>query len=148
MKLSVLSVVAALVLSGPAIAGGVLYDCTVKQTSGPDGWISTRTAIIIDDAGAGQVINALTLHFETGPRPVRVRKRGETLRLTWSFTGLTDRANSSFPKFTYLATLDPKSGSFKVRGKPAGVPQGFSGSGSCVTRKNLSTRELNRLLRG
>jgi hypothetical protein len=143
-----MSVMTALIFAAPASASGTLYDCAVKQTSGPRGWISSRIGIVIDDTGAAQIIDSLTLQFETGPRPARLRRKDDTLRLNWSFEALNDKANTIIPKFSFSGTLDTKTGAFKVRGKPARFPQNVRGQGTCTSRGNLSTKQLNRLLRG
>lgn len=137
----------ALSLSSAPLAAGIFYDCSVEQKRGPGGWISPRLGLLIDDAGAAQIIDALTLHFETGPRPARIRSRGDELRLNWSFSSLADDSSQMIQNFQFQATLDTKSGAFKIRGKPARYPQRVTGVGTCQVRDNLSTKELNRLLR-
>lgn len=134
--------------SASSLAAGVLYDCAVEQTSGPRGWISPRVAIVVDDVGAAQIVDALTLHFETGPRAAKVRKRGDDLRLNWSFTALATNSQQMIPNFQFTATLNTQSGAFKMRGKPVRFPQSVSGSGKCAQRDNLSVKQLKRLLEG
>ena len=135
-------------VAAPAQAAGTLYDCTVQQNTGPKGWISPRVAVVLDGAGQAQIIDSITVYFETGPRPARVRRKGDTLKMTWSFSALTDNRSQFIPKLNYWGTLNTETGAFTMRARPSNTPQSIRGVGTCTTRGNLSPKQLNRLLRG
>lgn len=104
--------------------------------------------VVINNQGSVQIIDFLTKRFEIGPRPVRVRKQGDSLKLNWSYEAMYDANHQIIPKFNFSGTLDTNSGAIKVRGKPARFLQSVCGNGTCAVRKNLSDKQLNRLLRG
>jgi len=131
-----------------ASAQGVLYDCTVLQTSGPGGWVSSRMAFVVGPDGAAQVVDSLSLQYLNGAVPARVRNRAGELRFNWSINNAQDVTSNRIPTMSYFAWLDTASGGVRVRVKPAGIPQSMRGQGTCTTRQNLTVRELNRLLRG
>ncbi|MEM8577463.1 MAG: hypothetical protein AAGF60_06395 [Pseudomonadota bacterium] len=139
---------AALAFAAPAAAQAVLYDCTVNQTSGLDGWVSTRLALVVDAQGAAQVVDSLTLQYYDGAVPARVRNRNGELRFNWSISNATDVRSSRIPTVSYFAWFTPETGAVRVRAKPAGYPQSMRGQGKCTTRENMNVRQLNRLLRG
>lgn len=148
LNTAIVPLLGAALLAGPALAAPVLYDCTVKQTGGPQGWVSTRTALVLDGEGGGQVIDALTLNFDTGALPVRLREKGDTLRLSWTFKGLNLGRGGSISAVIYRGTLNTQTGAFTVRGRSTVSAQTVRGQGACVTRKDLSARQLKKLLRG
>lgn len=153
MKRRLTGLTAATILSGillatPAVAAGMVYNCTLKQTSGPGGWVPTQMAVVFDGQGSVKIVDKHTQYYKTAPRPVRVRQTGDKLKMHWSYELMVDAYQTPIPSFIFSGTLDTKTGSIKVRGKPQRYSESVRGNGTCALRKNLSDNEVNRLLRG
>lgn len=146
--LAAATIVSGIFLAAPALAGGMVYNCTLKQTSGPGGWVPTEMTVVFDGQGSVKIVDKHTQYYKTAPRPVRVRQRGDALKMNWSYPPMVDAVEQIIPTFNFSGTLDTKSGKIKVRGKPARFNESVRGNGTCALRKNLSEKEVNRLLRG
>lgn len=94
------------------------------------------------------MINGVILAFVEEPLPARVRKRGDTLKINWIVPAAYDSRQQKIPQFGYSATFDTVTRAVSVLAKPVGFPQSWRGSGNCTPRKNMSPRELSKLLRG
>ncbi len=146
--LAAATIVSGILLAAPALAGGMAYNCTIKQTAGPGGWVSRDLTMVFDGQGSAKIVDDNTRGFKTAPRPVRVRQNGDALKLRWSYGLMFDVYQNPIPSFIFSGTLDTKTGKIKVRGKPQRYSESVRGNGTCALRKNLSDKEVNRLLRG
>ena len=124
LKLKFCALALAALISTPAMAAGVLYECDLNSKRA-DGWVSQKMAFVFEDSGAVKVIDGVLLNFEIGPMNARVRTSGDVV-------------GERVPTFSYTAKLNLKTLGLSVLAKPVGYPQRFTGKGSCVKRNNAS----------
>lgn len=122
-------------LAFPAAAAGVFYECDLNADRAM-GWVSPKMGIVFDGKGGATVLDGVILQFVGDPMPVRARKRGDTVRLTWTISAAEDVKKHTIAMFSYVAKLNLKTNAISVVARPVGYPQQFSAKGSCVIRKN------------
>ncbi|QUJ77278.1 hypothetical protein KDD17_04485 [Sulfitobacter albidus] len=125
------------VLATSVAAKGTFYDCDMNVDV-PNGWVSPKIGIVVDEAGKATVLDNIILTLLEKPLQVRARARGDSLRLSWQIAGAIDSAGQRVPTFSYQAWLDTKNLGLSVVAKPVGFPQRFSGKGRCQIRKNFN----------
>lgn len=135
LKLKFCAFAVAALMSTPAMAAGVLYDCDLNSKRA-NGWVSQKMAFVFEDDGTVKVVDSVLIGFEIGPVNTRVRKSGDVARLHWNIAAATDSVGQKVPTFSYTAKLNLETLSLSVLAKPVGFPQRFSGKGTCVKQNN------------
>jgi hypothetical protein len=135
LKLKFCALALAALISTPAMAAGVLYECDLDAKRAK-GWVSNKMAFIYEDNGTVTVVDSVLLHYVGNPVEARARTKGDVSRLNWTIAAATDSNGQFIPTFNYTAKLNLKTLSLSVSAKPARFPQRVSGKGSCVKRNN------------
>lgn len=115
-----------------AQSGGLLYECDITKRDARVDWVSPKYAFVVQEAGVS-VIDQIILHFLEEPVVVRPRQRANGMQLRW--TVAAEDSRKTVARMSYRAVLDTDKKTVSIRVTPVGFPQGWSGSGTCTTRK-------------
>lgn len=119
-------------LASIAAADGLLYECDITDRNPRVDWISTTYAFVVQDRGV-TVIDPVILSFMDTPVVTQPRKRAKGFLLRW--TVAAEDAKKTVARMSYRAELNTQAKTVTVRVTPVGFPQGWSGRGSCKTRR-------------
>lgn len=119
-------------LASAAQAEAVLYECDLTTRDPGVDWISAKYGFVVEGESVS-VVDRIILSFAEEPVAAQVRARGSELRLTW--TVLVRDADQNTARMSYRAWLNTDTKTATVRVRPIGIPQGWSGSGTCAARR-------------
>ncbi len=135
LKLKFCALALAALMSTPAMAAGILYDCDLDSKL-VNGWVSQKMAFVFEGDGTVKVVDSVLLALDVGAVNARVRKSGDVARMHWNIAAAIDSVGQKIPTFSYTAKLNLETLSLSVLAKPVGFPQRFTGKGTCVKHNN------------
>ncbi|MDP2518815.1 hypothetical protein [Shimia thalassica] len=144
MKLPLVGLAALVSLLGfanPLLAKDELWQCDIVD--GKEGtWIPQVVVFaFLDDGQTTLVADSVIMHFEKEPAVVSVKDRGRKLQMHWKLNGARDSWGKPVSRFGYTANYNKETRKIWIAAKPGGMPQAFSGKGTCATLKNTKSVE-------
>lgn len=125
-----------------AKSDAVLLECQMKKGNKAGDWIAPAYAFTMHRNGNVFVIDGVTLRFADGARAVKVSRKSNKVKLSWSL----DLTLEAFPEapilndtavtLRYVGSLNTDTGKIVVRaGTQLGRASTYRAAGSCVFHK-------------
>lgn len=112
-------------------ASAALYSCSVQEQGTRSGWVPPTVLVAVRDDGAVYVSDPIGAAVAGEPSEAAVlNDSGQTLSVRWQVRGALSATNQ-YAHFFYTAIIDKNRGSIRVRAKPKGYSNVFSGTGRC-----------------
>lgn len=118
----------------PATARAELFDCTIKDASSSQGYISP-SIVILHEADSGKVrVEDAIIHSAVGD-PVEAKIASETAKkLTISWIIPLKDTHGQQMKMLYRAIVTKATGAISVSATPQGYANSFRGKGQCTKK--------------